>query len=268
MSQEELENQEDFSQEELTVEDRAAQYGWKPFDDWDGDPNEWVGPEAFLVKGEMIQQLRAKDKEMKQIKKTVDQLAEHNRKISEIEYNKALKKLQQDKKRAYEDEDFDKVVEIDDQINEFKQNKDELTGNVPAAEENGNPDFEQWVQQPENQWYVNNNKLRRYADAVAVEYAQKNPNASFDEVAQIAAEETKDAFPDEFEGTSRRRRGPKTNEPMSRKGNTPRAPRNRRKASVRDLDDEQRAIAKRFVKAGVFKNEQEYVDQLAELGEV
>jgi hypothetical protein len=75
----------------------------------------------------------------------------------------------------------------------------------------------------------------------------------------------KEEFPHKFgEKTSQRRRPTATSEvgePVSRSTG-------KGKYTARDMNGMQKKICRTFIEAGAFKTEQEYVDQLVELGEI
>lgn len=245
---------------EARLEERARQQGWKPFEEWDGDPDEWVGPETFIVRGEFFDKQRNLQKQLKEQQEVIRQQAEMARKLAEKESEDKVKELRSQKALAYENEDWDKVVEIDEQIKSAQDEAKQVSEQAVEPQGNTNPEFEEWVNRPENSWYKNNKALRAAADAMAVEYARNNPQADFQEVADVVTKQMAEEFPDKF---NKRPKNTRVNEP-SMNGNSAA----RKKASVNKLTEQQKKIGQKFVRQGAVKNLQEYAEQLAAIGEI
>lgn len=255
------------------IEDRARMAGWMPYEDWvesGNSPDDWVGAEAFLVKGEMIQKLKKQSRKISEMEQVVNDLAEHNKKIAEIEYNKALKQMKREKSKAYEQGDFDKVVELDEKMEEqkkqFDQKMQEENQKLTSESTEPNP-FEEWVSKPENQWYQTDPILRGAADRLADDFMSSNPNAEFNDVVSYVEKQLAEEMPDRFpkSGGQKKKAAP-VNEPNTTSAGAKRQ--GGKKYTTKDLTEDQRKVAERFVRSGVFENVQEYVDQLAEIGEI
>lgn len=248
---------------EEVIEQKARSQGWKPFEEWDGDPNEWVGPEAFVVRGELFDKIKNQSKTIKELHTVVDELKRHHQKVSEKEYQKALNYLQNQKKQAMENEDYDKVVQIDDKMAEVRDYQKQEAQQAEQNQNQSNPQFEEWLEKPENQWYKNNSVLRAAADRLAEEYvANQNQNATFDEVVSHVEKQLKQEFPDKF-GTKKKQQPSTVNEPNFNNTGT-----SSKKAKVSKLSEDQKAIGNKFVKQGIFKNLTEYAQELSDIGEI
>ena len=252
------------------IEEQARNQGWKPYDEWieeGNDPNNWVNPEVYLVKGEFIQKLKNQSRKITELERTLNDLSDHHKKVAEIEYEKALQSLKQQKAQALEDEDYDKVVEIDEKLHETKQEYDQQASSN-NQNSSTNPQFEEWISRPENQWYVQDNVLRRQADALADEYMSQNQNATFDDIVKHVETQLATELPERFNrsrgGQSGGNPGPVAESSVS--GSQGRG--RRKRFGAKDLNQEQKKVGERFVRQGVFDNIQEYVDQLVEIGEI
>jgi len=242
-----------------SIEDRARKQGWRPIDEWDGDPEDWVGPEAFVVRGELFNKIKNQSKTINELNTVVQDLKQHHEKTSEREYERALNYLKAQKKEALEDGEHDRVMEIDDKISETQKDWDKQKQEA-AAKPTVNPDFEQWVEDPKNKWYVENKVLRAAADRLAEEYASQKPNATFEEVVQHVETELKDDIP------TGRKPKPQTrvNEPSysGQRGSQG------GKSLVGKLNEEQLAVGKRFVRRKVFNNLNDYAKELQKNGDI
>lgn len=246
---------------EVRLEERARQQGWKPFEEWDGDPDEWVGPETFIVRGEFFDKQRNLQKQLKEQQEVIKQQAELNRRLAQKEAEEEVQELRRQKAIAYENEDWDKTVELDEKIAEARKKGEEATKQPVEPDTQGNPEFERWVEQPENAWYKNNPVLRTTADALAVQYVTDHPNATFQETADAVTKQMEKEFPEKL--GKKKPSASAVNEPtMSARGGS------KRKASVNKLSEDQKKIGQKFVRQGAVKNLQEYADQLAAIGEL
>lgn len=245
------------------TERRARQQGWKPYEEWDGDPDEWVGAEAFVVRGELFNKLKKQSKTINELNQVVQDLSEHHKKVKENEFKKAIDYLKRQKKEALEDEDYDKAVEIDDQISETRQDWEK--NQQKQTQETVNPEFDEWRAKPENQWYENSRVMRAAADQIAVEYAQSNPKANFQEVVSHVEQEMKKEFPEKFK-TGQKKPHSGVNEPSyTGSGSTGKKS---KKALVKLMNEEQTKIAKRLSGQKTGLTIEDYAQQLRDLGEI
>ena len=257
-------DEEPKSREEI-LEEKARQQGWKPFEEWDGDPDDWVTPETFVVRGEMIDKIKHQNKTIKELNTIVDELKKHHQKVSEREYEKAYEQLKNQKKEALADEDYDRVLDIDEKLAEtraYQKNEGKDQGQQATV----NPDFEEWRQQPENKWYDNNPVLAAAADRLAEQYvANQQYNGhqpDFEETVNYVTKELKKEFPDKIGGKKKQTTTTVNETTYNNTGGKS------KKASVSKLSDEQKKIGQKFVKQGIVKNLNEYAQQLADIGDI
>lgn len=260
------------------AEQLARNSGWLPQKEYEGDQEKWVDAREFNFRGELMgrisnqgKQISTYAKEIGDLKTSLQALGNHNKKIAEIERGKAIESLKQQKAVALSADDHEAVVELDDKIQDIKADiieepEEESTSNQKAP----HPAFVAWVGRPENKWYTQDRMLHGFANVYAQEYAAQNGAANdpdnFDVAGMmehISTQITKQ-FPERF-GKPRTNRSPAANEPANNGRTTHR---NKNKFTEKDLDDMQRDIGRSFVKAEAFSNIQEYVDQLAALGEL
>jgi len=253
------------------TEEKAMASGWRPEDEWDGESDEWIDAKTFNRNGEFMTRIQKQSKElssnrdqMDKLKSAMKELGEHNKKIAEQEYKKAISALKKEKLLALEEEDHRAAEEIADKIDELKEAKQEAKEapamEKPPADIAPAPEFTTWA--GDNSWYHNDVILRGAADALGEEYANANPGAPLADVLDHVTKAIKGEFPNKF-----------GNKNQSNPGSVTEKSSNGRKAkkskySEKDLSDEQRQFAKMFVDTGAFENVQEYVDQLVISGEL
>lgn len=187
-----------------SIEDRAREQGWRPKEEYEGDPSKWVSAETFVAKGELIDRIESLGKKLKDSEKTINMLKEHHAKVKESEFKRAVDFLKSQKKAALEEGDVDKIIEIDDKIAQVRE-----TQKAQKAQEAINtgtelhPDFASWVSQ--NKWYEKNSEMRADADAFGEAYARNNPNKTPQEVLEYVTTKIKKTYKEEFENPNRSR---------------------------------------------------------------
>lgn len=258
----ELENQESQleNKEEIqpTIEDIAKEKGWKPKEEYEGEPSHWRSAEVFLALEEPLKRIEALGKELKNTKKTMQVLQEHHSKVKESEFNRALTYLKAQKKEAYEKGDVDAIIKIDDKIQEVKdtqakQKEAEEVKENPMSD--GEAVFVSWMQ--DNPWYETDEDLRDFADATGQIYHTKNPDKSPEDVLEYVANKVKNTFKDKFENKNRK----KTSAVDGGDRNS-----NSRSTSSLDIElsDNERKVMNTLVRSGLMTKE-EYMKDIKAL---
>lgn len=272
MSKETENKQED---QHSDVELAAMDKGWRPKEEWEGDPELWVDAGEFTRRGELMdrisdqtKQLRTAQQEIELLKKDFNAVADHNKKLAEKEYEKALKKLKEEKKEAIELGQGDAVVDLDERIDELKEARKDLDSEDSRQEPNTQnnqqtpPEIIDW--QDKNSWYGKDIAMTGAMDAYVDAYVQQNPQhqGNFDKILSEVTSQIKQDFPDRFEDAPRQRRSATTDT-----SSTGRTSGTKARYSMKDLNEDQRRVAKRFASSGLM-TEKEYIQQLADLGEI
>ena len=263
MAEEQQVEEQTPSEEMSETEATARDNGWRPKDEWEGDPDLWVTAAQFNVRGELMnriktqtRQIHKQDKEIADLKQGFSEFQEHAQKVAKAEYEAQLKQLKDVKKQALEDQNYDLVVEADDKMAELKESQKEQPKQQEQSNPESDPEIAAWLE--ENQWYKEDAVMAGAADSVANEVRRENPNAAPREVLDEVAKRVKARF-----------------EQTPQKGaNNPMTPQSQgRKPAKRgfgkaDLNEEQLAVGKRLVRAGALKDLKEYATQLHEIGEL
>lgn len=238
---------------EPTIEDAAREMGWRPKEEFKGDPEKWVEAETFVKRGEEILPiLKAQSKKDREaLKAATDQIAEMKKTFSEFKqyhtqtekraYERAMKDLEARQAQAVEDNDLKAVREITREMTDLSKdvqtdrNGDDLQKNQEAA-------FNDWL--PDNPWFKKDPVLRGAAIAIADELAADGLTDPVKQMAKVT-ERIKAEFPQKFE--NERRKGPAAVE-----GGSP--PRKAAKGWS-DLPPDAKAFAERMVKQGLITKE-------------
>lgn len=186
-----------------SIEDRAREQGWRPKEDYEGDPSKWVSAETFVAKGELIDRIESLGKKLKESEKTIKMLADHNLKVKESEFKRAVEYLKSQKKVAYENGDVDKIIELDDKIAEVRETQKAQANVVRDTPTDPHPDFTAWAS--DNKWYERNTEMRADADTFGEAYLRNNPTKTPREVLEFVTTKIKKTYPEEFSNPNRNR---------------------------------------------------------------
>lgn len=242
---------------EPTAEDRAMENGWRPKEEWQGDPDDWVDAKQFNFRGELMERIKSQNKqlhkatsEIQALKTNYQQFQEHTKQLAEVELKKQLQQLKDVKKQALEENDYDTVVEVDEKVADLKAIQKETP---PPPQPTLDPEIAAWIEA--NPWYNDDPVKRGAADAVFDKNKAEYPDKSMSELLK----EVGNTIEARFEQPKRSNNNPVT---ASSTGGKP----TKRGPTHHDLSDEQRRVGKTFVDSGAIKNLTEYAKQLAEIG--
>ncbi len=177
------------------VEQEAMDHGWQPESEFQADPKnegkKWRSADDFMDRKSLFDKIGEQHKELRNLKKGIDALSQHNATIEKSAYERALKELRAERKKALEDNDIVRAEEIRDQIDEVR---DRQAAAPKVAQSQEAPEFTQWKGM--NSWYGNDVALTAWADTVGrtLSGQGKSPAEVLVEVARLAREE----FPHKF----------------------------------------------------------------------
>lgn len=237
---------------ELTpIQQKAVDQGWKPKEQFQGEPDDFIDAAEFVRRGELFEKIERQSREVKQLKDALVAFKQHHTKVKEAEYNRALKAVEAARKQAFDEGDRDKFFALEQQMDSIK---DEAALVKEAAKEVVEPStpqaLEVWAEK--NSWYQSNRAMTAFADRVGAELHAKGYTLE-QALREIDAEVRKE-FPEKFQGNRR----PPQPESSSRAG----AP---SKASGFKPSDDERRVAKKFVAQGLFETEAAYYKELERL---
>lgn len=250
-------------------EGKAREGGWRPKEEWDGDESDWVTAKEFNFRGELMGRINEQSSILSNFK---GQIAERDQalvdlkanqdKIADREFKKALKVLKQQKAEAVDEADGARVVELDEEIDNLKDEQRTATAEVPATTPDTPQEVTDWLQNPRNSWYINDPVLKRVADAHANTILNQNPNIDPSVLLKRMEKLVRDELPLRFKGGNSVDEGGNDTGEGRRNNNG-----NGKKPTIHDLDEDQQACARRFAKLGVMTVDQ-YIDDLVADGEL
>ena len=252
---------------------RAEGDGWRPQEEWTGDPGQWVDYREFNVRGELMGRIQEQSSiinnqkgQIDEVKTALKDLSAMQDKIADAQYNKLVKQLRARKAAAIEEGEGQTVIEIDEELDTLKEQRDEVSAKTAEPQDASNEDDQQvldpavqtWISNSQNQWYNTDTRMRNIANAIAAEIATANPGLRPGEVLKRMDDELRKEMPNKFSGKNTVDGGDSQNGDNTRRGKT---------RTFHDLTEDQQGICKRLVKLGTFKTEAEYIEQLELIGE-
>lgn len=236
------------------IELKALEMGWNP--DFEGDEADFVDAKEFVGRKPLYDKIQGLSKKYKEVEKTLDLLKEHHGKVKETEYKRAIADLRAAKKDALIEGDADKVLEIEEAIDDVQEARTKENNRGEQSSPEVHPDFQRWVDK--NSWYVNNGEMHDFADGVGLAYRNRNPDASPSDVLEYVEKRIRKEYSTTFENPNKRR--PSSVETSN---NTP----TRKGSDSFQLTEQETEVMKKFVRQGVLTKEQ-YIAQIKSTREV
>jgi hypothetical protein len=226
----------------------AKRQGWVPQEEYNGPEDKWVDAETFVKKGKEINALLRKDneflkREVAEMKSTMMEFKKFHADTEKRAYERAMSDLREQKKEAISTGDGDKVLQIDDAIDELKAKKPEPVKATPQID----PSFVSWNE--ENTWFGKDQELTAEANLIGEVIKRQNPTLLGTEFLDEVTKRVKKMYPEKFTNANRSR-------PSPVEGTT--APKTTSKGgkTFNDLPAEAKAACQKFEKQGLVTREQ------------
>jgi hypothetical protein len=229
----------------------AKRQGWVPQEEYNGPEDKWVDADTFVKKGKEINALLRKDndflkREVADMKTTMMEFKKFHAETEKRAYDRAMSDLRDQKKEAISTGDGEKVLQIDDAIDELKTaRQQEKAQAVPVNQPD--PAFMMWSD--ENKWYSTDRELKAEADLVGEVIKRQNPTLIGVDFLEEVTKRVKKMYPEKFTNGNR-------NRPAAVEGTT--APRGNNKGGkgFNDLPPEAKAACQKFEKNGLLTRDQ------------
>jgi len=240
------------------VEQEAYKEGWRPETEFAGEKSKWIPADEFMRRKPLfakIDELKTENfhtrKEMQEVKSALKAFTEHHKKVEQVAYDRALKNLQAQRREAFSDHDLDRVMELEEKMEEVKAEKAEFEQTISqqtAPQAQPTPEYLDWVKS--NQWYLTESDMHDAADGIAYAYVRKNPNLTAEQVYTYVTDKIQKAYPEKFSSV----RKPS---PVDSGGSQNRTP----AKGFRRLTAEEDQVAKTWERLGVMTRD-EYIAEL------
>jgi hypothetical protein len=227
----------------------AKRQGWVPQEDYNGPEDKWVDADTFVKKGKEINALLRKDndflkREVSDMKSTMMEFKKFHAETEKRAYERAMADLRDQKKEAISTGDGEKVLQIDDAIDELKSAR-QVEKTQPAPQPD--PEFVMWSE--ENRWYTNDSQLRTEADMIGEVIKRQNPTLIGNAFLTEVTNRVKRMYPEKFTNGNRAR-------PSPVEGTTAPKASSKNGKAFNDLPPEAKAACQKFEKNGLLTREQ------------
>lgn len=249
------------------VEVKAREKGWRPQDEFRGNPDDWVDAKEFLgreklfdkirdLKGEVHRQQTKFDKDMEVISK-------HLSETEERAFEKAKKALQAQRRAALREGEPEQIEAIEADLEKLEEDKKKALAAIPkpSASSRPTPAFVEF--QEANPWFklsergMPANEMTEDAIAIGTGYAAANPSFSQEKVLQYVAKKVKAMYREDEEDQNDVRPTKKEVQVESAGGgNRDQSVKASKKTKITrgDLSEDQRRIMDTLVKRGALKD--------------
>lgn len=149
------------------IEQKALEMGWRPKDEFDGDEEDFIDAKEFVRRKPLFERIEHQSKELKAVRKALEEFKGHYSKVQETEYKRALSELKATQRAALAEGDIEKYHALNEAIDEVQDEAKELAqerDNIQVVEEVVDPRFQVWANR--NPWYQSSPGMRNYADEV------------------------------------------------------------------------------------------------------
>lgn len=171
------------------VEAQAYEMGWRPKTEHKGD-QPWIGAEEFIGRKPLYDGLSKANKRVKSLEDKIQKLLDHNSKIEQAQYEKAMRELTREHRQAVREG-------RDDDADAIEEKQRQLEADQKPQEDNFPPEFLAW--RDENEWYTTDPELQQFADSIAPGMKQSHPNLGPKEFFELVGNTVQKAFPDKFD---------------------------------------------------------------------
>jgi len=242
------------------AEQEALKHGWKPKDNWEGSDDDFISAPEFNRRAELFDKIASQGRQLKQIDSKYNQVLSLQAKLTEKAREQAIKELMEQKTAAYANEEFAKVVEIDEQIAAEKSTPVIETPTAPAD----SPEFLEWAK--ENSWYTTDPDLAELADTYGLAYGNKQAAAGRD-VSTISMEELLNHVDKKMKPILNK--PAPSAQPAVEAGSRGVGQRGSKKSfTEKDLTQDQKTIMRDIIKHDPSFTKEMYIESLVEIGEL
>lgn len=246
------------------VEQQASIQGWVPLAEWEAtgrSKDEWRPAKEFVERGELYKSIHSTKRELKETKDALTALQRHHQYVFQKAHEQAVRDLRAEKRLAIRNEDFERVEEIETEIDEMKDQfqKEQVAlvqSTTPPQTQDSAPEFQIWLDR--NPWYLTDPQLRDEAEATG--YLYMNKGGTKEGLLAHVEKTVKTKFPEKFGAA--RRSAPSAVAAVDRTSGKKAA---NALPSVKDLPDEMQVVVRRMIDA-TGMSEKDYIKQLKDTG--
>jgi hypothetical protein len=236
-----------------TIEEIAAQQGWKA----DHEGPDKIGAQEFINRKPLFDKIKAQNRELKEVKKLVEGMANTYKSMSDAQYRKGIADAAQKMKDAEDAYDVKAFKEASNEKAALETAQAATVTAIPAADQSLIDAFCE-----KNTWFDTNKIMRTDALDYREKFVKRNPDASTQEVLEYVETKMKKDYPESFEPAPNTRR-PAVSAVEGASTASHADPLNKLKAS---MSAEEKRIMGMFTKNGNM-TEKEYLESYSQVRE-
>lgn len=174
----------------------ARAKGWKPKEEAVElvESGKWVDYEEFNRRGEFFDAIHKANQRSKRLEDQLNKLMDHHNRVEQAAYERAKKELIDAKKVAARDQNLERMVEIDEQLDGLKPPATSVPTTTTTTR---NPDLDEFISR--NKWYEEDEDLQAFANGIGARLERANPDMPLPELLKKVEEKVKNAFPSKFQ---------------------------------------------------------------------
>lgn len=248
--------QEQPEREFTAVEQEALAQGWRPKEEFEGDPDRFIDAGEFVRRGELFSKIDHQNKELKQLRLAMDQFKQHHANVEAKAYERAVADLKRQRKEALAEGDVEQYDQLDQAIDNLKEQREEFVQReqavAQAQAQQIDPQFAAWVNK--NTWYTTDVVMAGAADRYGTTLAREGVPPL--EVLKRVEAKMKEEFPHKF--TNPNRAKPSAVEAPGVRGSGA-------KTKYQPSEMEKR-VGQNLVRSGAFTKIEDYYAELEKMG--
>ena len=229
----------------------AREKGWRPKEEYEGDPESWVAAEEFVKRQPLFDKIKIQSKKLKELEKTVEALAKHYQTNVAQAKERALLDLRSERREAIELGEVGKVEEIDQKIVHVQQMAEQVVPPKGLA-----PELKQFLEDQKD-WFNKDDDMTAFAVSYNETFLKKNPG-ELEKSLNETLKAVKKAYPEKFENQKR-------TSPPAVEGGTP-VNKGTEKYSTSRLNQEQKLVYHQLVKLHKQMSHDDYFKSLEAAG--
>lgn len=182
-------------------EQKARSRGWRPKDEYEGNPEDWLDHKTYLVKGELLDDISQKNRVIKALERKLGNVTDYVKGMDERNRKAAIEKLKEEQRAAVADGDTAAYDKYEEAIAEAsKPGEHKLEDEPENTEPEIRPELIEFKNR--NNWFETDEDLTEYAMFRAERLLKKHDLNTT--LSKIEAE-VKQRFPEKFTNPNKKR---------------------------------------------------------------